>query len=92
MIGDNTNLTKFYTEEVSEKQKSFLLKHKDDIGFNEKFIDEISSKEASSLIGNFIKCKELKRKMIEDNKKKVQDNNKELLNNKFFENQNKELE
>ena len=30
--------------------------------------------------------------MIEENKKKIQKNYKELLNNRFFENQSKEIE
>ena len=92
MTENEEDLTKYYKEKITEKQREFLLKHNEDMGFDKKFIDEISSKEASSIIGNFIKCKEIKRKMIEENKKKIQKNYKELLNNRFFENQNKEIE
>ena len=89
MTENEEDLTKYYKEKITEKQREFLLKHNEDMGFDKKFI---ASKEASSIIGNFIKCKEIKRKMIEENKKKIQQNYKELLNNRFFENQNKEIE
>ena len=91
MEDEEIELKKFYKEQLTQKQREFLLKHKEEIGFDESLIDTISLKEATSLIGIFLKCKEQKKKMIDDNKRKIQNNYKELLNNKFFENQNNEL-
>ena len=46
MTENEEDLTKYYKEKITEKQREFLLKHNEDMGFDKKFIDEISSKEA----------------------------------------------